>query len=387
MPRFARVLANAATANISGRTLHDRDSRIDRFGLRAYDPLREVGSREGTRMGIVVRNLVKLFGPVRAVADVSFSVASGEIAALLGPNGAGKTTILRMLATFLPPTSGSASIAGFDCTTDPQEVRRRIGYLPETLPAQPDVRVEEYLHFRARLKDVPRRRRSSEVDRCLECCQLVSVRRRLLGRLSQGYRRRVGLADALLLSPPVLILDEPTIGLDPLQVVHARTLLAGIAQNCSILLSTHLLAEAEALCQRVLVLAGGRLQSNVTLAELRQTSGFELEVRGPASAVAQTLRQMPGVRSVKQLDAGSGQEHSDWKRFNVQSVPDTNLCEQAAAVCHQAGWGLRELRSTGRTLEEHFIRSLLISRDAFNNEQSETPSAPDALVPPVREAA
>ncbi|MGE5194584.1 MAG: ABC transporter ATP-binding protein [Deltaproteobacteria bacterium] len=223
-------------------------------------------------MSIVVRNLCKAFGSLRAVDNVGFEIVSPGIVGLIGPNGAGKSTILRILATFLAPTAGYAAVAGCDCVTDAGRVRQSIGYLPESLPGQPDVRVEEYLSFRAQLKGVSRRDRRAELDRCLEACQLTAVRRRLIGRLSQGFRRRVGLADALLARPRVLILDEPTIGLDPLQVRHTRELLTDLGNACTILLSTHLLAEAEGLCRRVLVLMRGRLVSDMDLAELRANS-------------------------------------------------------------------------------------------------------------------
>ncbi len=223
-------------------------------------------------MSIVVRNLCKTFGPLRAVDNVSFEIPAPGITGLIGPNGAGKSTILRILATFLAPTSGNAAVAGFDCVAQSASVRHAIGYLPESLPAQNEARVEEYLSFRAQLKGISRRERRAEIERCLTNCQLTAVRRRLIGRLSQGFRRRVGLADALLARPRVLLLDEPTIGLDPLQVRHTRELLIGLAESCTVLLSTHLLAEAEGLCQRVLVLVQGRLVSDLNMADVRGNS-------------------------------------------------------------------------------------------------------------------
>jgi ABC-2 type transport system ATP-binding protein len=224
-------------------------------------------------MSIVVRGLCRHFGPLRAVDNVSFEIPSGGIVGLIGSNGAGKSTILRILSTFLAPAAGEAFVAGFDCVAEAARVRQSIGYLPESLPTISDVRVEEYLCFRAQLKGVARRDRRSEIDRVLAACQLTAVRRRLIGRLSQGFRRRVGLADALLGRPRVLILDEPTIGLDPLQVRNTRDLLADFARDGTILLSTHLLAEAEAICHRMLVLMQGRLVSDVNMAELRASSG------------------------------------------------------------------------------------------------------------------
>jgi ABC-2 type transport system ATP-binding protein len=223
-------------------------------------------------MSIVVRNLCKVFGRLRAVDNVSFAIPAPGITGLIGLNGAGKSTILRILATFLTPTSGSAAVAGCDCVARAASVRQEIGYLAESLPAQNEARVEEYLSFRAQLKGISRRERRAEIERCLEACQLTAVRRRLIGRLSQGFHRRVGLADALLARPRVLLLDEPTIGLDPLQGRHTRELLNELAASCTVLLSTHLLAEAEVLCQRVLILMQGRLVSDLNLAELRGNS-------------------------------------------------------------------------------------------------------------------
>lgn len=224
-------------------------------------------------MSVVVRELSKKFGPLTAVDRVSFEIPSTGIVGLVGPNGAGKTTILRVLSTFLRPAAGVVEVAGFDCVSEPQSVRQNLGYLPENAPIHGEARVEEYLEFRARLKGILRRDRKAEIDRCLEACQLKPVRRRLIGRLSQGFRRRVGLADALLAHPAVLILDEPTIGLDPLQVRHTRELLVALAHDCTILLSTHLLGEAEALCERVLVLMQGRLVSDVRTEDLGRDSG------------------------------------------------------------------------------------------------------------------
>ena len=216
-------------------------------------------------MSIVVHELCRDFGARRAVSDVSFDIPAGTIVGLIGPNGAGKSTILRILSTFLRATSGDVAVAGIDARLDPAGVRQVIGYLPENPPAYNDLRVDEYLSFRGRLKGIARDKRRSEIDRCLEACELASVRRRIIGRLSQGFRRRVGMADALLARPRVLILDEPTIGLDPLQVRRSRELLVELAHESTILVSTHLLAEAQELCQRVLVLMNGRLVSDVPM--------------------------------------------------------------------------------------------------------------------------
>jgi ABC-2 type transport system ATP-binding protein len=255
-----------------------------------------------------------------------------------------------MLSTFLQPTSGCVIIDGCDAAANPLAVRQRIGYLPENPPGHADARVHEYLDFRARLKGISRPERRREIDRCLAACQLTAVRRRLIGRLSQGFRRRVGLADALLARPRVLMLDEPTIGLDPLQVRETRGLLAGLANDCTILLSTHLLAEAEGLCRRVLILMQGRLVSDMSVAELQTTTRFEIEMTGPRTECEQMLGSLPSVTSVELMSTTG-----EWLTFAV-SGGDEHSRELAAKECLRFGWGLRELRSVAGTLEDHFVR-------------------------------
>jgi ABC-2 type transport system ATP-binding protein len=307
-------------------------------------------------MSIVVRDLCKTFGPIRAVENVTFEIPSSGIVGLIGPNGAGKSTILRILSTFLSPTSGRAAVCGFDCATQSESVRQQIGYLPETPPGQSESRIDEYLTFRAALKGIARRGRRAEIDRCLEACQLTNVRRRLIARLSQGFRRRVGLADALLGCPKVLILDEPTIGLDPLQVRHTRELLSNLAQDSTILLSTHLLAEAEGLCHRVLVLLRGGLVSDIRMDELHAGTGFEIELDGPFAECEQALHNLPRVISVECVGT-SGR----WRTYSIAG-DGPHLREEAARECLRRGWNLRELRATSRTLEDHFVRVAMRAR-------------------------
>src|SRR5947209_10814 len=206
---------------------------------------------------IEVKNLTKYFGPVLAVDRVTFTVASGEIVGLLGLNGAGKTTTMRILTTYLPATSGTAALAGFDVRTQSMPVRQRIGYLPENVPLYPEMRVEEYLEFRAKLKGLGRKDRQARLDYCLGRCRIREVRRRLVGTLSKGYRQRVGLADAMIADPPVLILDEPTSGLDPLQIRETLATIKELAGTHTVLLSTHILPEVEAICDRVMIINQG----------------------------------------------------------------------------------------------------------------------------------
>jgi ABC-2 type transport system ATP-binding protein len=247
---------------------------------------------------IEARGLSKRYGDLVAVDDVSFSVEPGEVVGFLGPNGAGKTTTMRILTGFLPPTDGSAVIAGHDILQDPLAARRSIGYLPESPPLYPEMSVESYVDYVARLKDVPRRARREAVARALERCGLSDVHRRVIGALSKGYRQRVGLAQAIVHDPPVLILDEPTVGLDPIQIREIRALIAALAEDRpgekarTVVLSTHILPEVEAICRRVLIISHGRKVLDAPLEELHR-GGASLEevfaraiARGPEEHAA-----------------------------------------------------------------------------------------------------
>lgn len=310
-------------------------------------------------MSIVVQDLRKNYGPVQAVDGVSFEIPGPGIIGLIGPNGSGKTTILRMLATYLTPSSGRIVIAGKDLADDPVAVRRFLGYLPEALPGYSDARVEEFLEFRASLKEIPRRSRQAEIDRCLALCQLTAVRRRLVGRLSQGFRRRVGLADALLGNPRIVLLDEPTVGLDPLQVLQTRELLQDLATNATVLVSTHLLAEAQAVCQRVLMLVRGKLAADVPLAELRNATTFEITLRAPAEESRKRLQALAGVQSIRPIAAPEGL--TTWQ----VTAATEDVREQSVRECVARGWGVTELRSLNDDLERHFVRVVLdLEREA-----------------------
>ena len=291
---------------------------------------------------------------------MSFEVPPGEIVALIGPNGAGKSTLLKILATFVAPSHGSARVAGCDVRTQAREVRQHLGYLPEQLPTDPVLRVGEYLELRARLKQLDRSRRSIEIERVLGLCDLAPVRDRLLDQLSTGYRRRVGLADALLGSPPVLLLDEPTVGLDPVQVRQTRNLVRGLAGTSTVLLSTHLLNEAEQTCSRALVLWQGGLVSDVRLPSLAAGADLELELDRPATQLGTQLRELPGVARVTLLESDASPTDSPQptvSRWRVTLTPDGSSSGLAAA-CVGRGWGVRELRRCATTLEEHLLRVL-----------------------------
>jgi ABC-2 type transport system ATP-binding protein len=298
---------------------------------------------------INVDRLSKDFGPVMAVQNVSFNVEANEIVGLLGNNGAGKTTIMRILTTFLAPSRGSARVAGFDVVNDSMEVRRRIGYLPESIPLYPEMRVEEYLQFRAKLKGVDRRDRSKQIARCLERCRVREVSRRLLGTLSKGYRQRVGLADALLHDPPILILDEPTDGLDPGQKAETLSMLRELGQNHTIMLSSHLLTEVESIVTRVIILRRGLLGMARKLADLEQEAIVLLEVRGPTEQVANSLRTADGVAAVSARPLGDGVS-----AFEVRTREYKDLREALGQRMTSNGWPLRRLDLRRRSLQDRW---------------------------------
>jgi ABC-2 type transport system ATP-binding protein len=303
------------------------------------------------RTMIDVSNLSKFFGPVSAVDRISFQVDRGEIVGFLGPNGAGKTTTMRILTTYLPATSGIAKIAGLDVMTQSMDVRRHLGYLPESVPLYPEMRVEEYLTFRAKLKGVERKGRQQRVDYCIERCRVREVRRRLIGTLSKGYRQRVGLADAMIHDPDLLILDEPTVGLDPVQINETLDLIKDLGKKHTVLLSTHILAEVEKVCERVIIISSGRIGLDKRMGELsRDTTVIVLEVRGPAERIADTLRGLDGVAGVTARGVGDG-----ISGFEVRTHHDRDLRETIAQRMTQHGWTLRLLDLRKRRLEDHFI--------------------------------
>src|SRR5262249_8992305 len=272
---------------------------------------------------IQVHNLSKYFGPVQAVDRITFEVDKGEIVGFLGPNGAGKTTTMRILTSYLPATSGIAKVAGYDVMTESMDVRRNIGYLPESVPLYTEMRVEEYLVFRSKLKGVPRKERTSRIDFVMDRCRLREVRRRLLGTLSRGYRQRVGLADAMVHDPPILILDEPTAGLDPIQIRETLALIKKLGESHTILLSTHILSEVEAVCERVIIINAGRIGFSRSLAEVESEALIHMDVRGPADQIVTTLRNTPGVAKV----TPRGQEDG-LASFEIRAQDDRDICEE-----------------------------------------------------------
>ena len=302
---------------------------------------------------IKVQQLTKRFAGCVAVDGVSFEVARGEIVGFLGPNGAGKTTTMRILAGYLPATGGSASIAGYDVFHDSIEVRRRIGYLPENVPLYPEMRVDEYLHFRARLKGVHGRNRRKRVDEVKGMCGLGEVGRRIIGQLSKGYRQRVGLAESLVHDPELLILDEPTIGLDPNQIRQVRELIKDLSQRHTVLLSTHILPEVEMTCRRVVIIHRGKVVASDTPENLKRLreggSDVVAEIRGPAEDVRAKLAALPGVTGVAVTEAAG------WCRAVVACEQESALRPLLFDAVARAGWGLRELRAERKSLEDIFV--------------------------------
>jgi ABC-2 type transport system ATP-binding protein len=315
---------------------------------------------------IQVENLSKYFGPVLAVNNVSFQVEKNEIVGLLGNNGAGKTTIMRILTTYLPASSGVARVDGFDVMMQSMEVRHRIGYLPESIPLYPEMRVEEYLSYRAKLKGVDRRQRASRIDYCLERCKVADVRRRLNGTLSKGYRQRVGLADAMLADPPILILDEPTDGLDPGQKAETLGMLRELGRDHTIMLSSHMLSEVESLVQRIIIIRRGRLGLAKKLSELESDDVIVVEVRGPSDQVATALRNTEGVAQVTSKGSDDG-----IVLFEVRAHQHKDLREEISQRLAKNGWPLRRLDLRRRSLQDRW--------NEINNWEDIAPSSSTAV--------
>src|SRR6188472_897165 len=302
---------------------------------------------------IKVENLTKRYAGQTAIRNLNFEVSRGEIMGFLGPNGAGKTTTMRILAGFMPPTSGRASIAGFDVFEKSLQARAHLGYIPENVPLYSDMRVTEYLNYRAALKGVPHRRITERVGDVKELCGLKDVERKLIGTLSKGYRQRVGLADALVAEPDLLILDEPTIGLDPNQIRQVRELIKNLGRQHTILLSTHILPEVEMTCSRVIIIHKGRIEACDTpenlLGKIRQAGGVELEARVGADDAGTQLKKIAGVRDV------SESEDDGWKKFSLRVESGTDVREEVFRLAVERHWTVRELTQHRGTLEDVFV--------------------------------
>jgi ABC-2 type transport system ATP-binding protein len=304
---------------------------------------------------IEVERLTKHYGPVTAIRDVSFSVAPGHIVGFLGPNGAGKSTTMRILSCFMPASSGSARVAGHDVFRESLEVRRRIGYLPESVPLYPEMRVAPYLDFVAEVKGVSRSDRRRRVADVMDRCLVADVQNRLIGTLSKGYRQRVGLAQALVSDPEVLILDEPTIGLDPRQITEIRSLIKSLAGQHTVILSTHILPEVSMVCSGVIIINKGSVVAQGPIDSLVEqifpTARVEVEIVGPPPAVRDRIRSISGVLSVEDQMVANGAA-----RYVVEAARGRDVRAEIFKLAAQQHWDLLELRRVGMTLEEVFIR-------------------------------
>ena len=329
---------------------------------------------------IEARGLTRRFGDLTAVHDVSFQVEDGEILGLLGPNGAGKTTTLRMLTGFLPPTEGQVNIAGHNLLDDPSVARRELGYLPENVALYPEMRVDEYLAFRAKLARVPGGKRQSAADRAIDGCLLGEVRHQIIGTLSKGYRQRVGLAAAILHGPKVLILDEPTVGLDPKQIISIRELIRDLGRERTLILSTHILPEVEQLCQRVLIIDRGRVIAEGTPAELQGHSDLSPELvvtlvtsDGSAADAQGALERLEGMQSVSADGSVAG-------RFRTRHISAADPREAVFRLAVDQGWTLLEMSQHKPSLEELFVRLTSAQGVVIEESISEEPVAEEPYV-------
>jgi ABC-2 type transport system ATP-binding protein len=322
---------------------------------------------------IEVQHLTKRYGRVTAVDDVSFRVERGEILGFLGPNGAGKTTTMRVLTGYMPATSGRALVAGFDVFDQPLEAKRRTGYLPETPPLYPEMTVREYLTFVSEIKGIPAGERRARIDTSMERTRVTDMAARHCGKLSKGYRQRVGLAQALIHNPDVLILDEPTAGLDPKQIIETRELIKQLAGDHTIILSTHILPEVSQTCQRVVIINRGRVVAVDTPANLtRRLSGSEtmyLQVDAAGEAAGAALGALPGVTRVTEVDRQAGVFG-----YEVESEPGRDVRRDLARAIVGSGWGLLELRPVRLSLEDIFLQLTTEERPAASAAEREAPA-------------
>lgn len=303
---------------------------------------------------IEVHNLNKRYGRHTAVKDISFEVGSGKIVGFLGPNGAGKTTTLRMLTGYLPPTSGSAQIAGYDMFRQSLKARRHIGYMPENVPLYDEMRVKEYIRYRAQLKGLSGKKLRSHVGEAMELCSLHEVRRKMIKTLSKGFRQRVGLADALVHKPDLLILDEPTNGLDPNQIRSIRKLIKRLGESHTVMVSTHILSEVEMTCDHVIIIDEGRIKATGSPSELvsqmRTAGKITVELKADATKASQALSQLANIKKVSLDSTNEG-----WSTLSILVDAHTDSRERIANLASEQNWPVRTLHRHTATLEEVFV--------------------------------
>lgn len=302
---------------------------------------------------IEVENLTKYYGPQMAIEEVNFKVEKGEILGFLGPNAAGKTTTMRILTCYMPATRGTAKVAGYDIFENSLEVRKRIGYLPENPPLYNDMSVSSYLEFVSKIKGIEPSQRGKRIQAVMERCSITEVKDKVIGRLSKGYQQRVGLAQALIHDPEIIILDEPTMGLDPKQIIEVRELIKGLGGNHTVVVSSHILPEVSMTCQRVVIINEGRVVAEDTpenlTAKLKGSESIYLEVEGPQEEVVKALKGMKGILEVK-VEAKDGRGG-----FYLESELRKDIRRELSSLIVGKGWGLYEIRSRGMSLEEIFL--------------------------------
>ena len=317
---------------------------------------------------IEVSNLVKSYAGVTAVNGISFTVPKGEIIGFLGPNGAGKSTTMRILTGYLPATSGSVSICGYSVVTDPDAVKKRVGYMPENNPLPDEMRVSEYLYFRGRLKEIPRGKLGSRIDEVLELCDLKRVRHKIIGKLSKGFRQRVGIAESVLAEPPVIIMDEPTIGLDPHQILIVRDLIASLRGRMTVLISSHILPEIEMTCDRVLIINQGRIVAQGTPADLRREvlgqSAYEIEAAGDLGSLPFLLGAIdPGLSVASE---GTPDQYG-FRTIKLKTLNAEDSGEAILRACMSECLRVRALSRAHPTLEDVFLAATRRSWDAVSS--------------------
>jgi len=312
---------------------------------------------------IQVENLTKYYGNIPAIEDITFTAEKGEILGFLGPNGAGKTTTMRILSCFMPATKGTAKVAGYDVFKDSLEVRKRIGYQPENVPTYRDMSVSAYLNFVAQVRGIDRRERKAKIGKVMDECGITEVSGKLIGKLSKGYRQRVGIAQALVHDPEVLILDEPTIGLDPRQIHGMRDLIKNLGGKRTIILSTHILPEVSMTCQRVIIINEGRLVAVDTpdnlMARLQKGTKILAEIEGPPDDIMKELKGVSGVKNIEKKDAKSENTFT----YLIDSTIDRDIRKELFATISKNGWLLTEIRQIDMSLEDIFLKLVTEEKD------------------------
>jgi len=315
---------------------------------------------------IEFQNLTKIYGgSTLAVDDVSFRVNEGEILGFLGPNGAGKTTTMRILTTFLPATNGTAKVAGFDVFEQPMEVKKRLGYLPENPPLYDDMTVKEYLQFAAEIKNIPAKAITGKIEKVLDRIALKTMENRMIKKLSKGFRQRVGIAQALIHDPAVLVLDEPTIGLDPAQIREVRGLIKDLANDHTVILSTHILPEVEMTCDRFIIIADGKIVAEDSMGNVRNNANqpdlISLIADGPADAIKEKLMAISGTKNIQIQPNENGVS-----AMEISFEPGTDTRKTVAKTIHENGWGLLEMKSKTHSLEDIFLRAISQEKEVDN---------------------